>query len=307
MIITVTLNPALDYTVWTENFTLGVTNRASEASLRVGGKGINVSAVLSAFGVPTLALTFVAGEIGRVIEQKLSALDFPSKTIWTAGENRINVKIKSGVETELNGKGVEVTKEAYDALKSALNEAKRGDIVVLSGSVPSGLKKTVYADLMREFSLRGVRFVVDGTGEALKTALPLEPLLVKPNETELGELFGVQIENKTQAIEYAKKLCEVGAQNALVSLGADGAVFVSRNGECFVSNAPQGKVVDTVGAGDSVVAGFLYAFERGRDLNTAFLTGVASGSATAFSQGLATKEKTEELLGQLQNRTRGSL
>lgn len=296
MIHTLTLNPALDHTVRAESFTLGVTNRAEEEKLTVGGKGINVSLMLSSLGVESIAHGFLGGEIGVLIEQKARSAGLVTKFIFTAGESRINCKIKSNEETELNGKGVTVTPEAYAELLKNLSSLQAGDFLVLAGSVPQGLTKTVYAELMQALKGKGIRFVVDTTGEALRSALPHRPFLVKPNAAELGELFGVEITEKERAVFYAKKLLELGAERVLVSLGGEGAVFVSETGEEYQTAAPQGKVVDTVGSGDSVVAGFLWSFTQGRDERTAFLTGVAAGSASAFTDGFATKTEVENLL-----------
>ena len=296
MIHTLTLNPALDHTVRAESFTLGVTNRVAEEKLTVGGKGINVSLMLSSLGAESIAHGFLGGEVGVLIEQKARAAGLVTKFIFTAGESRINCKIKSDEETELNGKGVTVTPEAYAELLKNLSSLQAGDFLVLAGSVPQGLTKTVYAELMQALKGKGIRFVVDTTGEALRSALPHRPFLVKPNAAELGELFGVEITGKERAVFYAKKLLELGAERVLVSLGGEGAVFVSETGEEYQTTAPQGKVVDTVGSGDSVVAGFLWSIAQGRDERTAFLTGVAAGSASAFTDGFATKTEVENLL-----------
>ncbi len=296
MVHTLTLNPALDYTVFSSKLVLGETNRASEATLRVGGKGINVSAVLSSLGVKTLAHGFVSGAVGGLIQEKAREAGLPTSFVFAAGESRINVKIKAETETEMNGEGLTVTPEAYEELLENLSKIKSGDFLVLAGSVPTGMRSSAYADIMSELSGKGIRFVVDATGEALLSAVRQKPFLIKPNAAELGELFGVKIERKEQAVRYAKELCGMGAENVIVSLGGEGAVFVSKEGEEYETAAPKGKVVDTVGAGDSVVAGFLYATLQRKDKKTAFLTGVAAGSATAFSEGFATKEKTEELL-----------
>ena len=296
MIHTLTFNPALDYTVFPERLILGETNRTQQATLRLGGKGINVSVVLKAFGVDSVAHAFTAGTVGELIKEKAREIGLTTSFLPATGESRINIKIKGEKETEINGKGHTVTPEGYRALLAKLSKLQSGDILVMAGSVPTGVSKTAYAELMRELSGKGVRFVVDATGEALKAAIKENPFLIKPNAAELGELFGVSVTTKEQAIAYAKELCKEGAENVLVSLGGEGAVFVSSEGETYQTNAPKGKVIDTVGAGVSVLAGFLYATLQGKDKRTAFLTGVAAGSATAFLEGFATREKTEELL-----------
>lgn len=296
MVHTLTLNSALDYTVFSSKLVLGETNRTEKAFLRVGGKGINVSAVLKSLGVESLAYGFTAGAVGELIKEKAREAGLNARWISASGESRINLKIKAERETEINAKGLTVTPESCRELMKNLSKINSGDFLVMAGSVPTGMTSSIYADLMSTLSDKGARFIVDATGEALLSAVRQKPFLVKPNAAELGELFGVKIENKEQAIFYAKELCDMGAENIIVSLGGEGAVFVSEDGEEYQTPAPEGKVVDTVGAGDSVVAGFLYATISGKDRKTAFLTGVAAGSATAFSEGFATKEKTEKLL-----------
>ena len=296
MIYTLTCNPALDYTVFPKALILGETNRTEKAVLRVGGKGINVSAVLNSLGVESLAYGFTAGAVGELIKEKAREAGLNAKWISASGESRINVKIKAERETEINAKGLTVTPTAYRELMENLSTMQGGDFLVLAGSVAAGMRSSVYAEIMSELFGKGIRFVVDATGEALLEAVRQKPFLIKPNAAELGELFGVKIENKAEAVRYAKELCALGAENVIVSLGGEGAVLVSSDGESYQTAAPKGKVVDSVGAGDSVVAGFLYATLQGKDRRAAFLTGVATGSATAFSQGFATKEKMEELL-----------
>ena len=299
MVHTLTCNPALDYTVFLSAFSLGETNRLERSTLHVGGKGINVSIVLSAFGVETLAHGFVAGAVGELIKEKASEAGLNTNFVPSSGESRINLKIKAQNETEINGKGLMVSPKAYSRLRENLSKIKDGDFLVLAGSLPAGMRSSAYAELMREFSDKGVRFVVDCTGEALLAAVKEKPFLIKPNAAELSELFGVKIESKSDARLYAKKLCDMGAENVIVSLGGEGAVFVSRTGEEYETQAPRGEVISAVGAGDSVVAGFIFATLQGKDKKAAFLTGVAAGSATAFSSGFATQEKTEELLKSL--------
>lgn len=295
MIYTLTFNPALDYTVRLPALAVGKTNRSQSQTLRLGGKGLNVSAVLHALGAKTLAYSFSAGEIGEMMKKKAAELPFPVKWFQAEGESRINVKIKADTETEINASGAKIGEETLQTLKAELAKIKAGETLVLSGSLPTGMRRTLYAELMSATE-SGVKCVVDTSGEALKASLACRPFLVKPNLQELAELFGVEILGKGDAIKYAQKLCALGAKNALISLGADGAVFVSASGKTYQTDAPKGKVVDTVGAGDSVVAGFLWAIEQGADEETAFKTGVAAGSATAFSEGLATKERVTDLL-----------
>ena len=295
MIYTLTLNPALDYTVRLARLAVGETNRSGEESLRLGGKGLNVSSVLYNLGVPTVAYGCFAGEIGELMRRKAEALPFEVRPLEGEGESRINLKIKAEKETEINASGAKLKEEERARFKRELALLEVGDFVVFAGSTPPGMRSSVYLELMQAVK-EGVHCVVDTTGEALKSALVGRPFLVKPNEKELGDLFGVRVENKEQAVVYAKKVCALGARNCLVSLGGDGAVLVTDDGEVLTVSAPQGTVVDTVGAGDSVVAGFLWKASQGADLKTAFLAGVCAGSATAFSSGLATKEQVEALL-----------
>ena len=295
MIYTVTLNPAIDYIASSADFNLGSLNYADSAEMTFGGKGLNVSAVLSSLDVPNVALGFIGGFTGDAIEKMAQEAGVKCDFIRLEGQNsRINVKIKSGEETELNGKGPIVSGTALNALYSKLSELKEGDILVLSGSVPAGLSQTIYMDLMSRLP-KGVKTVVDASGQALKNALSLKPYLIKPNAHELGDIYGVKIEVKTDAVFYGRKLIDAGAENVLVSLGGDGAVLVTRD-EAYEMNAPEGETVNSVGAGDSMVAGFLTAITNGEGLLDALRLGICAGSATAFSEKLATKDEILKLL-----------
>ncbi len=295
MIYTVTLNPAIDYIATTADFKLGELNYTDSAQMTFGGKGLNVSAVLSTLGVPNIALGFIGGFTGDAIIKMAEDAGVKCDFIRLEGQNsRINVKIKSGEETELNGKGPVVSGTALNALYSKLGELKEGDILVLSGSVPNGISPTIYMDLMSRLP-KGVKTVVDASGQALKNALSCKPYLIKPNAHELGDIYGVKIEVKTDAVFYGRKLIDAGAENVLVSLGGGGAVLVTRD-EAYEMNAPEGEVINSVGAGDSMVAGFLTAITNGEGLLDALRLGICAGSATAFSETLATKDEILKLL-----------
>ncbi len=295
MIYTVTLNPAIDYIVGVENFKCGELNYASSSKMTFGGKGLNVSSVLGGFNIPNVALGFCGGFVGEEIIKMAEADGVKCDFIRLEGQNsRINVKIKSGDETELNGLGPTVSGTALNALYGKLSDLKEGDILVLSGSVPKGMSPTIYMDLMSRLP-KGVKTVVDASGQALKNALSMKPYLIKPNAYELGDIYGVKIEVKTDAIYYGKKLIDAGAENVLVSLGEKGAVLVTSD-DAYEMNAPQGEVINSVGAGDSMVAGFLAAISQGEDLIDALRLAVCAGSATAFCETLAKSEDILRLL-----------
>lgn len=295
MIYTVTLNPALDYIVGVENFKTGTLNKATASSVTFGGKGLNVSAVLKTLGVDSKALGFSGGFIGNEIVKMAQDAGCDCDFIDLPGQiSRINVKIKNGEETELNGEGPQISSTALNELYSKLSSLVPGDILVLSGSVPKSLSHTIYMDIMTRLP-EGVKTVVDSSGAALKNTLKYRPFLIKPNIDELSDIFGVKIAVKTDAIFYAQKLVEAGAQNVLVSMGGQGAVLVSEN-ETYEMNAPVGNVVNTIGAGDSMVAGFLSAIHSGQDIIDALHLAVCAGSATAFCETLAEKESIMRLL-----------
>lgn len=302
MIYTLTMNPALDYFVTVNNFTLGRTNRTEEELLLPGGKGLNVSIVLSNLDVKTTALGFVAGFVGEEIIRRMEAFGVHTEFHKVAcGNSRINVKLKNINGTEINGAGPKLSNDDIDCLWDRLYKLTEGDTLVLAGSVPKSVSSDFYREIMEklttgEHAKKGIRFVVDATGELLKRVLPLQPFLVKPNEQELGELFEVTLTTKEEVIPYAKKLQDMGAKNVLVSLGSRGAVLVDENGAVYQSEAPEGTLVNAVGAGDSMVAGFLAGYEQKKDYEFAFRMGLAAGSASAFSEGLASKEEIECLL-----------
>lgn len=300
MIYTVTFNPSLDYIVKVNNFKLGTVNRTTREDIYAGGKGINVSIVLSNLGCKSKALGFIAGFIGNEIERRVNEKGIDSEFIkLNEGLSRINVKMKSNEESEINGNGPNITKEALDKLFSKLNTLESGDILVLAGSIPSSLPSDIYEKIMAFLKDKKIKIVVDATKDLLLNVLKYNPFLIKPNNHELGEMFNVELKNDDEIIYYGKKLLHMGAENVLISMAGDGAIFLSKNGEVFKSGVPKGVVKNSVGAGDSMVAGFIAGYLKENDLNKAFKMGVATGSASAFSEELATKDEVENLLKEL--------
>lgn len=297
MIYTITFNPALDYIVKVDDFKLGSVNRTSYEKIYAGGKGINVSIVLNNLGVESKVLGYIAGFTGDEIERRVKEFGCYSDFIkLNNGMSRINVKLKSSEESEINGQGPQVNNESLEQLYKKLDCLKEDDILVLAGSIPSTLPKDIYESIMKRLDGRKIKFVVDATGELLLNVLNYKPFLIKPNHHELAELFNVEIKNEDEIIYYAKKLKEMGARNVLISMAGDGALFVTETGEVLKSAVPKGKVKNSVGAGDSMVGGFIAGYLKHNKLEEAFKMGVATGSASAFSDGLATKDKVEELL-----------
>lgn len=301
MIYTVTFNPALDYTVKLEQLNLGEVNRTEGENVYFGGKGINVSVVLQNLGLDSVALGFVAGFTGNEIEAQVRAAGVKTKFIHLAqGLSRINVKIKGSKETEINGSGPSINQEDVKELFDQLEQLEDGDILVLAGAIPSALPENIYEQIMERLSQKKIDIVVDATKDLLLNVLKFHPFLIKPNNHELGEMFGVQLKTIEEIEKYARRLQEMGAQNVLISMAGDGALLVTREGSLHKISAAKGKVVNSVGAGDSMVAGFVASYSQNHDYRKALLYGSAAGSATAFSEGLAIKEKVEELFEQLQ-------
>ncbi|MBQ3160869.1 MAG: 1-phosphofructokinase [Oscillospiraceae bacterium] len=299
MIYTVTFNPAVDYVVHTGEMKTGATNRSTREEIYFGGKGINVSIVLKELGVKSKALGFVAGFTGAAIESGVADMGIDTDFVHLAsGFSRINVKIKSAEETELNGQGPDISNEAIDQLFAKLDALKERDTIVLAGSIPNSLPKDIYERILERLEGKNVRAIVDATGELLLRVLKYKPFLVKPNNFELAELFGVTLENNEQVAEYARKLKEMGAQNVLVSMAEKGALLVDENDALHVSGVCKGTVKNSVGAGDSMVAGFIAGLEQG-DYDYALKLGTACGGATTFSEGLATGKEIRALLKQL--------
>ncbi len=297
MIYTVTFNPALDYVVHVENFKREAVNRTTREEIQYGGKGINVSAVLKNLGIPSTALGFLAGFTGKALEEGLKSTGLATDFIWLSqGLTRINVKIKSAEETEINGQGPVITEEALSLLRKKLGRLTGEDILIISGSVPSTLSHDVYKNILAQLQSRGTKFVVDSTKDLLCSALPYHPFLIKPNSIELGEIFGEELKTDEEILDKAKKLQEMGAENVLVSMAGDGSLLLDENGECHRLGVPKGTVKNSVGAGDSMVAGFIAGWLQTGDFGYAQRLGTAAGSATAFSDGLAAKEQVQALL-----------
>ena len=300
MIYTVTFNPAIDYIVGVDDLRHGQVNRADEEQILPGGKGINVSIVLNNLGIENVALGFLAGYTGDMIESMLHRYGLTTDFIKLGeGMSRINVKIKSQMETEINGAGPEVDEGSIEKLYSKLKGLEKGDFLVLSGSIPHTTDNKAYMEIMEFLEGKGVKIVVDATGKLLLNVLKYKPFLVKPNIHELGELFEVTLRNKSDVEIYAKKLKEQGAVNVLVSMAGDGALLIDENGKVHEIDAPIGRVINSVGAGDSMVAGFVAGYQETGSYDDALKKGVAAGSASAFSKNLATKEQVEELLKDL--------
>lgn len=300
MIYTVTFNPSLDYFVNVNNLKSGIVNRAHSESLTVGGKGINVSRVLMELGDNSLALGFVAGFTGNYIREKMTELGLNFYFFEVAGRSRINIKIKSINETDINGKGAEIGKTDVDKLVLELKKfLKAGDWLILSGSVPSSLDNDVYAYVLENLKhLNGVYVVVDTYGKLLTNTLKYHPFLIKPNVYELCEIFGLDTVPDTEGIfEYAKKLQQMGAKNVIVSLGSAGAAMVTENKKQLYVRAAGGQLVNSVGAGDSMIAGFIHEYLNTGNYFSALHFGTAAGSACAFTANIATKEQIEYVNG----------
>jgi len=300
MIYTVTFNPSLDYIVDVKDFALGMTNRTTSELMLPGGKGINVSTVLRNLGIDNTALYFSAGFVGDEITRLLRENGVNAEEIKVEGGcSRINVKLSSIEGTEINGMGPAISDEGIERLYQKLDNLSEGDFLVLAGSLPSGMSTTIYSDIMKRLEGKGVKFVVDATRDLLRNALEYKPFFVKPNNHELGEIFGVTLKTFEEVEPYARKMQEMGAANVIVSLSGQGALMVTSDGECLTLEAPKGQVINAVGAGDSLVAGFLAGYIESGNYEHAFKMGVASGSASAFSSDFATREEVEKLLGGL--------
>ena len=298
MIYTVTFNPSIDYIVRLEQFTAGEINRVNYEQILPGGKGINVSIVLKNLGHNSTALGFLAGFTGVAMQQMLHSFGVTDDFVrLDDGFSRINVKIKAESETEINGQGPVITEEAQRALFAKLDRLTSSDTLVLAGSIPNTLPDDIYERIMEHLEGRGIRIVVDATKNLLRRVLKYRPFLIKPNNHELGEMFGVELKTDDDIIFHAKKLQEEGATNVLISMAGDGAILLTAEGVFYRSAAPKGTLVNSVGAGDSMVAGFLAGFmESDGSYEHAFYMGVATGSASAFSPNLATREEALALL-----------
>ena len=296
MIYTVTLNPSLDYIAECKDFTLGATNRTSSEIIYPGGKGINVSIVLSNLGDRTTALGFLAGFTGEHIDSLIKDMGISSRMIrLDEGMSRINLKLKSKEETELNGMGPNISIIDIARLYQKLESITEDDILVLAGSIPPSVGEELYSDIMERLKEKKIKIVVDATKDLLMNVLDKKPFLIKPNIHELGELFNVKLDSADEALPYALKLKEMGAVNVIISMGKDGAMMVDEYGNSYTMNSPEGKLINSVGAGDSLVAGFLHKYLETGNYEEAFRYGVCTGSASAFSSALATKEEVEKL------------
>ena len=299
MIYTVTLNPSIDYLVEVENFQIGSVNRSSLDEKYPGGKGINVSRVLKRIGNDTTVLGFVGGQTGEYIKACLSKEEIYTNFTEVNGDTRINIKLKTGIETEINSQGPEISKESYQQLLSLIGDLQTEDTLVLSGSIPKSLPKDVYVTMMKMCSGKDIRVVVDTSGNELLDVVQYQPFLIKPNHHELAQLYSTEIKNVQDASEYGMKLVDEGAQNVIVSMAGDGAVLCTKE-KSYFANVPKGRVINSVGAGDSMVAGFIGMYEKTETVLTAFRYSVAAGSATAFSSDLCTLGLIEELLSQIE-------
>lgn len=292
MIYTLTLNPAVDYYIAVDNLKLGEVNRTATEQIRFGGKGINVSLVLREFGVKSTALGFVGGFTGEALENHLKQNGIDCDFVKVSGNTRINVKLN---DTDINASGPDVSQENLGELHHKLAQLQKDDFLVLSGSVPKALPQNIYETILELLRGKGIDFAVDAEKDLLLNTLKYNPFLIKPNHHELGDIFGVKIDGFDTALFYAKKLQDMGALNVMVTLGDKGAVLVCENGESYTQKAPNGDVVSAVGSGDSAAAAFLAEYLSGKDYKNCLKTAVAAGSATAFSSGLATKEKICEI------------
>ncbi len=296
MVYTVTFNPAIDYVVHTGEMKLGATNRSEKEEMYFGGKGINVSIVLRELGIDSKALGFTAGFTGEAIEKGLSEMGIDADFVRLKnGNSRINVKIKSTEETELNGQGPDIDEAAINALFAKLDKLSDGDTLILAGSIPSSLPSDIYEKILGRLSGRNIKTVVDATKDLLLNVLKYKPFLVKPNNHELGEMFGTELKTDEEIEKYARKLQEMGAVNVLISMAGDGAMLIDEYGKMHRCGVCKGTVRNSVGAGDSMVAGFTAGSLKG-DYEYALKLGTAAGGATAFSDGLAKKAKIDELL-----------
>ena len=297
MIYTVTFNPAIDYVMRLKSFLTGTVNRSDREEIYFGGKGINVSLVLKELDVESVALGFSAGFTGEAIEKGVANKGVRTDFVrLDSGNSRINVKIKAETETDLNGQGPDISNNAIERLFEKLDKLKKNDTLILAGSIPNTLPEDIYEKILERLSGKGIRFVVDATKDLLVNVLKYKPWLIKPNNFELGEIFGIEISKKDDIIFYAKELQKKGAVNVLVSMAGEGSILLDENGNAHIMGVPDGKAVNSVGAGDSMVAGFVYGYLNGGSYADAFRYGVCTGSASAFSEELATKEEVLALM-----------
>ena len=296
MIYTITFNPALDYISQVDSFETGKINRTKTEKILPGGKGLNVSIVLKNLGLQNTALGFIAGFTGNELKQEIENYGIKTEFIIVReGITRINIKISSDVETALNGNGPRITEENINELLEKIKKFTSDDIVILAGNVPKGINNSIYETICSILAERGTTFVVDATKELLINVLKYKPFLIKPNKEELEETFKEKIETNEDIVKYAEKLQEMGARNVLVSMAGKGAVLLAEDGSVYESPAPKGKLINAVGAGDSMVAGFTAGYMQKGSYEHAFKMGVSTGSASAFSENFATKEEVEAI------------
>ncbi|MBQ1388097.1 MAG: 1-phosphofructokinase [Clostridia bacterium] len=300
MIYTVTLNPSVDYIVRLDTFLTGTTNRTTSEEYYIGGKGLNVSYILNQLDVKSTALGFCAGFTGSFIENQLRGSGISSDFIKLKnGISRINIKVKSDEESEINAQGPYISESALEEFFRKIDNISNGDTIVIAGSIPKSLGKDTYARILSRLKDKNVRIIVDAENELLLDCLPYKPFLIKPNRRELSQIFGVQIDDDMKIMECAESLMKKGAQNVIVSLGGDGAFLFAENGKMYRSGTLKQKVLNTVGAGDSMVAGFIAGYDQTGDFGYALKLAAACGNATAFSPGLADRNKIEEVLFEL--------
>lgn len=300
MIYTVTFNPSLDYIVSVKDFRPGMTNRTSSELMLAGGKGINVSIVLGNLGIKSTALGFIAGFTGDEIVRRLHNGGINSEFIKiNDGISRINIKLKSIDGTEINGQGPHIDSSHIEQLMNRLRRLESGDVLVLAGSIPAGISDNIYKDIMDMLKDKGVQIVVDATSRLLTNVLEYNPFFIKPNQHELGDIFNVTLNTQEEVIPYALELKKMGAVNVCVSMGGKGAILVADDGNVYKAKAPDGILKNSVGAGDSLVAGFISGWIEKKDYEYAFRKGVATGSASAFSERLATNGEVNDLIGKV--------
>ena len=303
MIYTVTLNPSIDYTVRLDSFIPGITNRTICEEYHIGGKGINVSCILSELGIANKAIGFTAGFTGKAIEDDLHLKGIQTDFIRLKdGISRINIKLKAKEESEINCQGPNISEEEFETLLKKTDMIEDGDTIVIAGSIPNTLPPNSYEKILKRLEGRNVRIVIDATKKLLTDSLKYRPFLIKPNKQELSEIFNTDIKSNSDIEKYVCELKRMGARNVIVSLGSDGAVLFDETGHKYKSGVIDKKVISTVGSGDSMVAGFIAGYEQTNDYSYAFMLGTACGNATAFSRGLATREKINEILNLLSSK-----
>jgi 1-phosphofructokinase len=298
MIYTLTLNPSIDYHVWIPALSEGVINSVQKERKVAGGKGINVSKVLNLLGMNSSVLGFIGGFTGKFIKKEIDSIGITHQLIQVPGDSRINIKIKADTETDLSGVSPHIPEEAVQQLFAQLQKLTNEDVLVLAGSVPDSLPKDIYQTIMEQLSGKSIRIFLDSKGEALKNCLAQRPFLIKPNHHELGELLQTVIKDPQEALRQGRKVVEMGAQNVIVSLAGQGAVFVNDQ-EAYIAQIPSSQPVNSIGAGDSMVAGFLFNYLQNKQMESAFRFAVAAGSATALSEGFCTPEAIETILPQV--------